>query len=522
MNTKKHTGSYYTPAYLAEFITKRVIGSFLDNKLKVLEPSVGDGAFISELSKVTNKNILLTALDINEIELEKASLKWDNKESFIKINFLDFEVDEKFSLIVGNPPYIQKKLLKEEDLQKIKKVHFQEKLSENSVNNIWTSFLIKSVSLLKNNGIIAFVLPSELLQVKYAKEIRKYLINKFDRIEIFTFNDLMFECKGQDTIVFFGYLIHPEGGQYFANIESQQQLISGDFLLQKNDILIENDTKWSHHFLNEADLDFIIELRNRVNTIGYYADSKPGIVTAANNFFIINKEIEDKYNLKNYTYPIIQKGQFVNGSVLFDEEDFNILTKNNLPTKFLYIKDSDVISDKLREYIKIGEDLKLNKRYKCTLRNKWFVVPNVSTIPKAFFFKRAHLYPKLLKNNANAYVTDSAYKIEVKEGIEINSFIFSFYNSLTLLFAELEGRYYGGGVLELIPSEFKKLPLPYICISEEDFNNFVEDFEKKSSIEEVLSKYNYSILNRVLGLSNEEITRIESIRVKLLNKRTRK
>lgn len=40
----------------------------------------------------------------------------------------------------------------------------------------------------------------------------------------------------------------------------------------------------------------------------------------------------------------------------------------------------------------------------------------------------------------------------MKEEFEINSFIYLFYNSLTLIFAELEGRYYGG-VLELIPSE---------------------------------------------------------------------
>jgi adenine-specific DNA-methyltransferase len=49
----------------------------------------------------------------------------------------------------------------------------------------------------------------------------------------------------------------------------------------------------------------------------------------------------------------------------------------------------------------------------------------------------------------------------MKEDYDLNSLIFSFYNTLTLLMSEIEGRYYGGGVLELIPSEFKKLPIPY-------------------------------------------------------------
>lgn len=522
MNNKKNTGSYYTPQYLAEFITERVIRNLQSKRLEILEPSVGDGSFVSEFSKFTSKNILLTALDINNDELNKASLKWKNNNCFVNVNFLDFDINKKYSAVIGNPPYIKKKLLRDDDLIKIKEIHFKENLSENSVNNIWTSFLIKSIGLLKKNGIIAFVLPSELLQVKYAKEIRQYLISRLQRIEIFTFNDLMFECKGQDTIVLLGYLKHEEPGQYFANIESHEQLINNEFILEKNDLLVENDTKWSHHLLSRDELEFILGLKERVNSINYYANSKPGIVTAANNFFIINEDVENKYDLANYTHPIIQKGLFVNGSVVFDQNHLATLVQKKMPTKFLHIRESDIISSDLQRYIEIGKRLKINERYKCSTRNKWYVVPNVSVIPEAFLFKRAHLYPKLLKNNANVYVTDSAYKIEIREGYNIDSFIFSFYNSLTLLFAEFEGRYYGGGVLELIPSEFKKLPLPYLNITEMEFNNFVRNFEQKNSIEDILNKYNFKILNTVLGLNIEDIKKIESIRLKLVRKRIRK
>jgi adenine-specific DNA-methyltransferase len=65
--------------------------------------------------------------------------------------------------------------------------------------------------------------------------------------------------------------------------------------------------------------------------------------------------------------------------------------------------------------------------------------------------------------------------------------IFSFYNSLTLVFAETNGRYYGGGVLELTPSEFKKLPIPYINISASKFEDFTNEFENKENIEEIIS-----------------------------------
>lgn len=283
MINQKETGSYYTPPFLANFITNRVIDSLSDTDLRILEPSVGDGAFVSEFMEIRTKNISLTALDINGNELDKAKEKWDNVDNFQNIDFLDFEADKTFSAVIGNPPYINKKLIKEDSLEKIKRIHFAENLSENSVNNIWTSFLIKSCSLLDHNGVIAFVLPSELLQVNYAKELREFLIRRFARIEIFTFNDLMFDCKGQDTILLIGYVKHLNKGQFFTNIDSADRLVNNDFILEKNEILVENDTKWSHHILTGHEIEFLSNLKRRLQTVNELVISQPGIVTAAND-----------------------------------------------------------------------------------------------------------------------------------------------------------------------------------------------------------------------------------------------
>ena len=73
MTNQKQTGSYYTPEYLAGFISKKVLSYFGDSmSITLLEPSVGDGAFISEFAKNDSLKIKLTALDINKDELKKA------------------------------------------------------------------------------------------------------------------------------------------------------------------------------------------------------------------------------------------------------------------------------------------------------------------------------------------------------------------------------------------------------------------------------------------------------------------
>ena len=207
MDNQKNTGSYYTPAYLASFISKRVLSHFGNRtRMSILEPSAGNGAFIAELEKEKKININLTALDINKVELKTASEKWSRKTaSFIKTDFLEYSSSKQYAAVIGNPPYVKKNILTSTQIELSKKIHSNENLTEASVKNIWTTFLVKSNTLLAKNGVLAFVLPSELLQVKFAEEIREYLKVEFERIEIFTFNDLMFECKGQDTIVLFAY-----------------------------------------------------------------------------------------------------------------------------------------------------------------------------------------------------------------------------------------------------------------------------------------------------------------------------
>ena len=523
MTNKKNTGSYYTPSYLASFISNRVLSHFENRtRISILEPSVGDGAFISELEKEKKVNINLTALDINEVELEAASEKWKKKTaSFIKTDFLEYSVQKKYSAIIGNPPYIKKNILTSKQIELSKEIHSNENLTETSVKNIWTTFLVKANTLLVKNGVLAFVLPSELLQVKFAEEIREYLKKEFERIEIFTFNDLMFECKGQDTVVLFAYKKCEQKGEFFTNISSKNSLKKNDFVLKKNNLLVDSKLKWTHHFLTSDELTFINNLKKQLKTVNYYSESKPGIVTAANKFFIIDKDTEKKYNLSKYTRPIIQKGLFVNGSVVFSNKDIQKLEKDKRPTKLLQLNDNDNISKKLKEYLEIGKAEEIPDRYKCKIRNNWYVIPNISEKPDAFFFKRSHLYPKLLKNNSNALVTDSAYKVEMRNSYNLNSFIYSFYNTLTLLFTELDGRYYGGGVLELIPSEFKKLPIPYNLISNTQFKDFTTNFENKSNIEQILQQNDFNILNPTLGINNEDLLKLTEIRNKLKNKRLR-
>jgi hypothetical protein len=68
---------------------------------------------------------------------------------------------------------------------------------------------------------------------------------------------------------------------------------------------------------------------------------------------------------------------------------------------------------------------------------------------------------KLVINEARAYTTDTMHRVRIKENVNIRAFAASYYNSLSFAFSEICGRSYGGGVLELMPSEVEKILLPY-------------------------------------------------------------
>ena len=89
-----------------------------------------------------------------------------------------------------------------------------------------------------------------------------------------------------------------------------------------------------HHYLDTEDLQFIELLCKKIKLIGDYCETKPGIVSAANSYFIINEETENKFHLHKYTLPILQRGLFVNDDIIYTKEAYAKLIKEGKPSKY--------------------------------------------------------------------------------------------------------------------------------------------------------------------------------------------
>ena len=92
--------------------------------------------------------------------------------------------DRRFDLVVGNPPFIRYQYYDPEQQKLADEIFKRSGLKRTKLTNAWVTFVVGCSQLLKETGKIGFVVPSELLMVKYAQQLRRYLAKNFNKINI--------------------------------------------------------------------------------------------------------------------------------------------------------------------------------------------------------------------------------------------------------------------------------------------------------------------------------------------------
>jgi len=133
--------------------------------------------------------------------------------------------------------------------------------------------------------------------------------------------------------------------------------------------------------------------------------------------------------------------------------------------------------------------------------------------------KRAHHFPRLILNSAKALTTDTAYRILPQKG-RASDLVIGFVNSLTALSAELEGRHYGGGVLELVPSEIERLLMPSIRHSADALRHLDGRVRLRAAAEDLLAERD-RILLEPLGIRRSDCEAVLAAWLRLRARRQR-
>lgn len=518
----KLRGGFYTPEKIASFILKWAFNG--NKKCNILEPSCGDGVFLRALKKGGYAYNTITAIEIDSKEAIKAKNLPLENTIVLAQDFHTFcnTVKQKYDIIIGNPPYIRYQYFDKKQQEEAEKIFIRNHIKYSKLMNSWCAFVVGCAEMLHSHGKMGFVLPAEILQVINAKQVRDFLIDNFNKISIISFKKLVFPSIQQDVV-----LLLCEKGREIAHIEyieveDENELLNVDLLKIKNPSKnIYSSSKWTSYFLEQKELDFLQEIKsnNMFIKLGDVAKVEIGITTGANDFFSVTKDIINNFNLKAFSKPLVGRSVQVNG-LIFDIEDWINNYNDNIKASLLvFPKIKDMINNKQAiKYISNGEKCGVSKGYKCKIRDEWQIVPSIN-LSDAFFSRRNNIYARMILNEANAYTTDTMHRIWIKEGINKKALIASYYNSITFSFVELEGRSFGGGALELMPSEVENLYVPYFNENEEIFCELDKLIRNKGNINQLLDYADNIILKQNAGLTHSDIEIAKSIRRKLTNKR---
>lgn len=519
---EKLSGSYYTPPKTVRFMYNYLLRQ--NNLLQtILEPSTGDGRFLDEFINLKSVN-RMTGIELYQEKINNLiSKNYPDYVMLIRSDFLDYSQDcnDKFQLIIGNPPYINIKNIQKRFLDTARTICVELNLPESLVQNSWVAFILASIKLLDINGAIFFVLPTEFLQVQYAENLRGFLEEKFNTIEILTFAERMFPDIEQDACLV--YLTNTQDAPPYISYNQYKELDSDTPLFESRIERNKPLKKWSNAILSDCDIELLNLISNQYNRIDILAASAPGIVTAANNKFILTESEVQQFNCQQYVIPIISKGIMARGVF---EINHDLIASLAQAGKKVYLLNLANTSENdlplaLKNYLTTvatteRNGIEIQNSYKCSKRKPWYAVPIVKS-GKVVFFKRYDTCPRISTNPNEIHTTDIAYNLQLKDNVEADSLAFCFYNSLTLAQCEFVGRYYAGGVSELTPSEFKSLHIPYRRIPSTDILKLKEMFSKKKFLDDIITFVNSKTIT--LDLTTDKINQVNFIRKRLIKRR---
>jgi adenine-specific DNA-methyltransferase len=543
LSAEKLRGGYYTPTSIANWLAKWGVRTATDT---VLEPSCGDGRilqaamnrllFLGATREAVTKNIQAIELIPEEADVARARLRPSLGQRVTQVvqtgDFFAWKrqfKERRYTAVLGNPPFIRYQSFPEPSRTDAMKLMADAGLKPNRLTNIWVPFIVGAAETLTEGGRLAMVVPAELLQVSYAAQLRAFLTERFAHVGLIACNELFFEGAEQEVL-----LLLAEGARSsgisgtncrvaLAQLDSVKKILASDPVallnsLEEKDVRGDSE-KWLKYFLTAREIHFMREMRRhpQVAEIARFAEVNVGVVTGKNEFFVLRRSELKSRGLRNTTVPLVSRSAHLRGAMV-SLDDWKLMAESDERVHLLNIRQrgGNPLSSAEAEYVKLGEISGFHNGYKCRIREPWFHVPAIWT-PDGFAFRQIHDFPRFVRNRAGATSTDTIHRFKVRE-CDPDAFVASTFTHLTAASAEIEGRSYGGGVLELEPTEAERLLIPNnlgaaVPLKEADA------YVRRGKLGALLKENDKRALRGALGLTVKDCALLKTIWEKLRDRR---
>lgn len=238
---RKTNGIFYTDLSLAE----KIIGELsVPSDAIVLDPCCGTGCFNYVALKYGIKNVYGIDIDRDAINLCSSNIPngkfivANSIESDSHTLFSKLSIPEKADYVIGNPPYA--KWLPSKSVSQ----SFHRKVVD-SGNNLFIAGLIRAMELVKDGGIISYIIPKNFLHVAAYSKLRKDILKTKTIISIIDLGTYFKNVRGEQIILTLRKTAPNKNkfaikkwnqGSFIKQMDVEQDFFCDEILLFKNKI----------------------------------------------------------------------------------------------------------------------------------------------------------------------------------------------------------------------------------------------------------------------------------------------
>jgi predicted RNA methylase len=473
---RNRMGQFATPTALAREILAHGVKLLpKDEPIRFLDPGIGTGSFYSALQAVTSPARIesATGYEIDPHYGEPSRQLWRDHPLEIKLE--DFASasprGQGANLLICNPPYVR-----HHHMDAPRKAAIQQRALEacgvkiNGLSGLYCYFMGLSHPFMAQDGIAAWLIPSEFMGVNYGRMLKQYLLEKVTLLKIHRYDpqDVQFDDALVSSAVVW-IKNTPPPPDHHVTFTYGGTLAAPAIRREVAATALIKEAKWTRYpQADKASVPAKI-------TLGDLFDIKRGLATGDNGFFIMTREQIEQRGLPIECFtPVLPSSRHIPENEIMADQD-------GLPDldKPLFLLDTRLSEDEiaakypaLKAYLDTGKmgEKSVSSRYLCQARRPWYgqekrpAAPIICTYmgrgragAKPFRFILNHseatacnvflmLYPKPVLTRAAAKHPD------------IMRTVWTFLNDIETDELLGYGRVYGGGLHKLEPKELRGFP----------------------------------------------------------------